>query len=120
MNRTVLVVEDDPWTRDVLELALESEGYGVELAVDGLDALDRLEAGRPSLIVLDLMMPHMNGFEFAEQLRLRGHRPGIPILVLTAAGRAGLKAETIGADGYLEKPFDVPTLLDEVARLAAA
>src|SRR4051794_13023576 len=74
VSRTVLVVDDDTWIRDVLEMALESAGYEVILAQDGLEALEQLDYHRPSLMILDLMMPNVNGFELAEQLRLRGLR----------------------------------------------
>jgi DNA-binding response OmpR family regulator len=116
----VLVVEDDCWIRDVLEMALESAGYNVVVADDGLDALDKLDAPRPDLILLDLMMPNVNGFEFAEQLRYRGLRPGTPLIVLTAADRAQQKAAAIGAEACIQKPFGLSPLLAEVSRLIGA
>lgn len=86
-------------------------------ARDGQEALNRLSQCQPSLIVLDWMMPRMNALAFTQELRRRGPRPQIPILLLTADGNATAKAAQIGADAYLTKPFDLPVLLDEVARV---
>jgi two-component system response regulator MprA len=117
MSRSVLVVDDDRDIREFVQIALECAGYDVEVAGGGVEAIERLEARQPELIVLDLMMPEMNGFQLAEQLRLRGLRPRIPLLVLSAASQVLYKADWIEAEGCLEKPFVVPTLLEEVARL---
>lgn len=118
-NGIVLVVEDDQGLRETLEDLLRGEGYSVLLARDGLDALEKLDSSMPSVILLDLMMPRLDGFGFAAELDRRGLRPMLPIIVLTADGSARKKAERIGAEGHLAKPFDIPELLDEVARLAA-
>ena len=120
MGRLVLVVDDDPMIRDLLEIALTREGFDVATAADGLEALEQVDRQPPGLILLDLMMPRMNGVAFAEELGRRGLRPGIPILVLTAAGPAERDAGQIGAEGYLPKPFPLPTLLEQVGRLATA
>jgi two-component system chemotaxis response regulator CheY len=119
-GRTVLVVDDDELLRESVRLALADEGYDVVAARDGAHALEQLNGRRPALILLDLMMPDVNGFQFIEQLRQRGLYPGIPVLAVTAASQALWKAEWIEADGCLEKPFDIQTLLDTVDRLAVA
>jgi len=113
-----LVVDDDRGIRETLTAALELDGYEVAAAPDGAAALDHLEGERPVLVVLDIMMPGMDGFAFADELRRRGLRAGLPILVLTADGRAREKAARVGAEGWLAKPFDVAELLDRVAALA--
>ena len=118
MGKAVLVVDDDPWVRDMLELALLGEGYEVTLAGDGVEAIERVEARRPSLILVDLMMPRMNGFEFAEQLRLRGLRSAIPLLAVTGAGEGVWSTAGLEADGLVTKPFRLPELFDAVAGLA--
>jgi CheY-like chemotaxis protein len=118
LDRTVLVVEDDTGLQETLEDLLAFEGYSVTVAKDGLDALAKLGDPPPAVILLDVMMPRMDGYAFAEELRRRGLHPGIPILILTADGRAQQKAERIGAAGYLEKPFDLGELLRQVARCA--
>jgi two-component system response regulator MprA len=112
----ILVVDDELAVRTALERALRLEGYEVDLASDGVEALDRLPEIHPDAIVLDVFMPRMDGIAVSTQLRARGDR--VPILLLTAgddvADRvAGLDA---GADDYLVKPFVLEELL---ARLRA-
>ena len=118
MNRTILVVEDDHGLQVTLTSILEDEGYDVVVAENGAVALAKLEELQPALILLDIGMPVMDGITFADELRDRGLRPRIPVLAITADGRAPQKAERAGADGCLTKPFAVPTLLHEVERLA--
>jgi CheY-like chemotaxis protein len=108
----ILVVDDDPEIRDVVRWLLEDEGWTVETASDGRDALERATQVRPALIVLDMGLPIMSGEEVAMRLRVYYHEPP-PIVVVSADGRAGEKAARIGAAAYLHKPFDV----DELARL---
>jgi CheY-like chemotaxis protein len=117
LNPTVLVVDDDLGVQETLEAILEFEGYNVMVAGDGLEALKRLDEQVPALIVLDIMMPRMDGFAFALALEERGLRPEVPILVLTADGRAQQKAERARAESYLHKPFEVTDLLDKVEQL---
>lgn len=112
----LLVADDDHALRQVLDRALRFEGYTVDLAVDGADALSRIAALAPDLIVLDVMMPTVDGLETCRRLRRSGDRT--PVLMLTARDRvtdtvAGLDA---GADDYLAKPFELQELL---ARLRA-
>lgn len=117
MGKLVLVVDDDSGIRDVLADALDLEGYEVILASNGREALARVDETTPALIVLDIMMPGMDGFAVAADLERRAMRPGVPILVLTADGRAAEKAARMGAEGYIQKPFAVSALLQEVARI---
>lgn len=120
MGRTVLVIDDDADIQATLKGLLEDEGYTVLTADDGLDGLDRLDGTHPDLILLDLMMPRMDGYAFADELSRRGLRPAIPIIVLTADGRARQKAAQVSADGYAEKPFSLLALLEQVNRLTGA
>lgn len=113
-NRTrVLIVEDDPVMQDLLASMLQFEGFDTVVAGDGLAALDVLTTMdvSPAVILLDLMMPRMDGYAFAEERRTRGLAPGVPVIVLTADGRAEQKAVTLGAQGGLAKPFEVDQLL---------
>jgi CheY-like chemotaxis protein len=112
---TVLVVDDDPDLRTVLRLLLEDEGYTVQLAGDGYDALARVQAETPDLILLDLNMPLMTGGEVA--VALREQRCSAPIVIMTAAGEATRAATRLGAAGSLAKPFDLDTVLEIVERL---
>jgi CheY-like chemotaxis protein len=111
----VLVVDDDPDILDAICDILESEGYVTRRARHGQEALERLGTELPQLILLDLMMPVMDGVSFAHALAERRIRPEIPIVVISADGSAQ-KASSIGARAFLAKPFDIDALLAEVAR----
>ncbi|MDQ4075608.1 MAG: response regulator [Chloroflexota bacterium] len=117
MSSKVLIVDDDPGIQETLEAILEFEGYEVSLARDGIEALSYLEEELPGLILLDLMMPRMDGFALTQELERRGLRAALPIIVLTADGRAQEKAARLRAEDYVEKPFELSDLLDKVARL---
>ncbi len=117
MRGPILVVDDDRDMQATIAAILEDEGFDVRLAGDGLDALAALETTRPALILLDITMPRMDGYAFAEELRRRGAHAAIPIVVLTADGRAEEKAARVGADAYLAKPFGLSELLDCVGQL---
>jgi CheY-like chemotaxis protein len=114
---SVLVVEDDFDLRDALVPILEYEGHKVVSAANGREALDQLHGmPAPSVILLDLMMPVMNGEDFrAAQLR-DPRLASIPVVVLSAHPRAEEQAARMGAVGCLKKPFDVDALLDLVRR----
>ena len=112
----VLVVDDEPPLRAALQRALRLEGYEVSLAPDGRAALERLSVDEPDVVVLDVLMPEVDGLEVCRQMRRRGQ--SVPVLMLTARDEvsdrvAGLDA---GADDYLVKPFALEELL---ARLRA-
>ncbi|MDH3539899.1 MAG: response regulator transcription factor [Acidimicrobiia bacterium] len=116
MAMNVLVVDDDAAVRNSLDRALRLNGYEVDLAVDGVDALNRVSVSPPDAIVLDVLMPNMDGLEVCRRMRSFGDQT--PILMLTAQDGvservAGLDA---GADDYLPKPFALEELL---ARLRA-
>ena len=113
LARRVLVVDDDPDILDALSEILEVEGYTVERARNGREALQRIEQAIPDLVLLDLMMPVMDGSEFARNLA-PGARP--PIIVLSADRNVSTKAREIGALGWLAKPFELSDLLAAVKR----
>ncbi|HEX9017254.1 MAG TPA: response regulator [Chloroflexota bacterium] len=115
----MLIIDDD---RDLLELmafVLSAEGFDVETAGEGREALDKVGESMPGLILLDMKMPVMNGWEFAAEFHRR-HGAGIPIVVVTAAENAEKRAEEIGASGWVSKPFDVGYLVRVVRRHLAA
>lgn len=111
--RTVLVVDDDPDLRELMRLLLEGAGYRVETARDGREALERVFAHAPALVLLDMKMPGMNGWQFARTLR-QTHNRRIPIVVVTAGDDARRTAEEVGAEAYLGKPFELDDVLKVV------
>jgi CheY-like chemotaxis protein len=117
--KRVLVVDDDTPTREAVEAILDDEGYEVRTAQHGQEALERLASWTPDAILLDMRMPVMDGWAFAEQYR-RTSGPHAPILVLTAAADASRSAREIGATGTVPKPFSIGDLLAALERLAAA
>jgi DNA-binding response OmpR family regulator len=112
----VLVVEDDQDLLALLEMVLSEAGHRVRTAREGGAALERVSEELPGVILLDMRMPGMNGWEFAREFRTR-HGRACPIVVVTAAENARLRAEEIGADGWLAKPFELDDVLALVARL---
>ena len=109
-SKTILVVDDDQDLLELLAFVLSSEGYDVRTASDGLEALNVVEDRMPNLILLDMRMPVMDGWEFASEFHSR-FDAGIPIVVVTAAENAEKRAEEIGASGWISKPFDVGSLI---------
>ena len=115
LSRRVLVVDDEVSIREFVELFLTGEGYQVTTAGHGADALEAAERWQPAVILLDMRMPVMDGWEFARAYRGRPG-PHAPIVVVTAARDAAESAGQIQADGYLAKPFDLEALLALVGR----
>lgn len=110
----ILLVEDDRTIRTIVEEALAEEGYEVSSARHGAAALAELRQGRPDLILLNLAMPVMDGWDFARRYHATPP-PHAPIIILSAMARAPQHAAALGATGVLGKPFD----LDELARVIA-
>jgi len=117
-GRPILVVDDDQAIRESIAAALEFDGYPVRLAADGAEALEAMAEQRPSLVVLDMVMPVLDGRAFAEELRIRGFDP--PILVISASQDPERSAKEIGASGSVAKPFDIQQLLTKVEQLRVA
>ena len=122
MNRKILVVEDDPSALRLAGYALEQEGYQVITASDGLEGVRKARDEHPDLIILDIMLPGLDGYEVCQQLRKEPETAKLPILILSAKAReidkdTGLK---IGADDYLTKPADPSTIVAKVKALLAS
>jgi two-component system, OmpR family, response regulator MprA len=113
----ILVVDDDRAVRESLRRSLSFNGYSVELAQDGVEALEAISNDRPDAVVLDVMMPRMDGLEVCRQLRSTGD--DLPILVLTARDTTSEKVAGLdaGADDYLPKPFALEELLARMRAL---
>ncbi|MGW3568841.1 response regulator transcription factor [Streptomyces sp. NPDC000941] len=113
----ILIVDDEPAVREALQRSLAFEGYLTETALDGLDALEKVGAYDPELIVLDVLMPRMDGLTAARRLRATGVT--VPVLMLTARDTVGDRVTGLdaGADDYLVKPFELDELLARIRAL---
>jgi len=113
-KRHILVVEDDPSITLGLEMNLEAEGYDVTIAVDGEDGLARVLSSMFDLVILDVMLPKMNGFEVVKAIRSRGNH--VPVVMLSARGAEMDKVMglELGAEDYITKPFSLAELLARV------
>ncbi len=114
---TIVVADDDPDIRRLVADILRDEGYRVLTAADGQEALALIRRRAPALVLLDLQMPLLTGWDVLERLRAEGIRA--PVVFMTAAHRARSEAERHAVAGFLAKPFDVDELLAVVARHAA-
>lgn len=114
--RPILVVDDDPSIRQLVGDVLEEAGYDVLLAADGAQALSVLADASPSLLLLDIQMPGVDGPSFARELRMALRR--VPLVILTGVDDPRHEADRCNAEAYLTKPFDAPELLRVVRRFA--
>jgi CheY-like chemotaxis protein len=116
------VVDDDEVIRQLIAVNLELEGFEVHTAVDGQDCLDRVVELRPDVITLDVMMPRLDGWVTATQLRRNPETSGIKVVLITARAQDEDRdrGQQVGADAYLTKPFDPAEMIRVVRALAAA
>src|SRR5205823_10882108 len=112
--KKILVVDDDPAIRDVVVDILEMSDYKVKTASNGAEALDQIRSEQPAAVLLDLMMPVMDGWEFLRRCRECASCASVPVVVMSAAHDAAEAASVVGAQGYLAKPFDMDKVLDVV------
>ncbi|HYM25193.1 MAG TPA: response regulator [Vicinamibacterales bacterium] len=118
MKKHVLVVDDSPTDRQIATLLLQRQGYDVTTAIDGEDALEKVAAAPPPLIVLDIILPKMNGYQVLRQLKAAPETRGIKVILVSSKNQEsdrfwGLKQ---GADDYIAKPYPDEALLNAVAR----
>jgi diguanylate cyclase (GGDEF)-like protein len=115
-GESLLVVDDDPFIARLLEIELRAAGYEVRVASDGSQALTAAQERCPDLVLADVMMPNMDGFELTRRLRQDPRTAAVSIIMLTARGLSADKLEgfAIGADDYIVKPFDTPELLARI------
>jgi CheY-like chemotaxis protein len=116
----VLVVDDEPTLRELIADALRDWGFEAQTATDGADALEVLHRWIPDVIVLDLMMPRLDGTGFTELMRLNPRFASLPVLLVTAAYGARVAAERVGARAVLTKPFELEQLVETVMKLSGA
>ncbi|WP_203902965.1 response regulator transcription factor [Virgisporangium aliadipatigenens] len=117
----VLVVDDDEDIRVLVAARLEAAGYRADMVADGPEALRAIRDDKPDLVILDVMMPGMSGFDVCREIREDPAVADLPVIMLTARddGVAKLLGRARGADRYLAKPFDAPDLLSAVEELTA-
>lgn len=115
----VLVVEDEDNIAMALDYLLTREGYVHGRVANGADAMPRIRADRPDVVLLDVMLPEVSGYEICQDIRLDPELRGVRILMMTARGSAleRRKGLELGADGFIAKPFELKELRDELKRL---
>jgi CheY-like chemotaxis protein len=118
--RNILVVDDDPGVLQTVTDILSYDGYRVIPAAHGAEALQAMRRTRPDVVLLDLMMPVMDGWTFARACRSDPTFAEVPIIVMSAAHDSEAAARTLGAQGHISKPFDLLHLLDTVGRVSEA
>lgn len=124
MKPTIMVVDDEPHIRDMLTLLLEMHGFAVSTAVDGLDAWEKVSQDQPDVIILDVMMPVMDGITLCQKLRAHPETTHLPVIMLSGKTQFGAEAEGLaaGANYYMWKPMktvelvaNIRTVLEQVA-----
>jgi len=117
MAERILVVDDEPDILDLVELTLASRDFEVDTATNGREALEKARSGRPDLVLLDLSMPDMDGFEVIERLRSDARTSELPVIMLTARAQISdkLRGLSTGADDYITKPFNLDDLVSRVS-----
>ncbi|HUK65936.1 MAG TPA: response regulator [Anaeromyxobacteraceae bacterium] len=114
--RSVLVVDDDRDIRETLQEVLELEGYEVTTARNGLEALARMRAERPAIVLLDLFMPVMDGLEFRRRQLEEAELAEVPVVVVSAAAGVEDRIASLGVAGHLEKPLRIESLFEVMER----
>jgi CheY-like chemotaxis protein len=119
MKKRILLVEDNPTAAGMMQIQLEFLGYDVEVANDGLEAIKMASLLRPDLIVLDMRMPYLDGYDTAKRLRATPELKDVPILAATAYAERGAREKCLasGCHGYISKPFEHQQLKDAISKL---
>ncbi|MBL4685864.1 MAG: response regulator transcription factor [Nannocystaceae bacterium] len=117
-GKSILVIEDDASVRSLLEKALTSRDYRVRLVADGLEGLTTLESSKPDLMIVDIMMPRLDGMSFVKAIKGNALTKPIPVIFLTAKNdpQTMIAGINLGAKYYVTKPFQLEELLSKVAR----
>ena len=118
-GKRILLADDEEDIKTIVTMFLQAQGYEVITAFDGLDTLEKIQSDRPDLLLLDIMMPVLDGFEVCKRLRANPETAELPILMLSAAAHSesitrGMKA---GANDYIVKPFEPEMLLEKIRRI---
>ena len=118
-EKKILVVDDELDVQSILSFRLEINGYSVIVASDGEEGLEKIKKENPDLVLLDLMLPKMNGFEICRMVKFDDRLKGLPIIILSALDKEEDKKKALdsGADAYFLKPFDLEGLLTKIKLL---
>jgi adenylate cyclase len=118
-KKRILIVDDELDLIDLVSARLELHGYDVATAADGEEGLEKARALRPDLILLDVMMPKMNGYQVCQMLKGDAQCKSIPVILLTARGQEKDRdlGKEVGADGYVIKPFEAQELMEQIETL---
>lgn len=121
MAKKILIVDDESDLVETLTFRLEASGYDIVSAHDGQEGLEKARSEKPDLILLDVMMPKVNGFQVCRELKNDEKTKGIKIVILTAKSQESDKfwGKNVGADGYISKPFEASELLAKIEELLA-
>ncbi len=116
MSKRILYIEDNPDNRMLVRRVLMAEGYTVEEAVDGPSGLKAAEASPPDLVLIDINLPEVDGYEVTARMKQLPHLLGVPIIAVTANVMKGDREKTLaaGCDGYIQKPIDIDSLPSEI------
>ena len=119
MGRKILITEDSPTILEILKSVLVEEGYEVIAAADGQQALNLAKTEKPDLIILDLMLPKIDGYKVCRMLKFDEKYKNIPIIMLTARTKESDEklGKEVGADAYIKKPFEPEMMIDEIKKL---
>ena len=119
MSNRILVVDDEMYILNILDFSLDSEGFKVVTAANGEEALFKADELKPDLIILDVMMPKIDGFEVCRALKAKKDTNAIPVILLSAKDRDAdkKKGQEVGADRYMTKPFSPGKLIETVQEL---
>ena len=117
MTPRILIVDDSPEIRKVMEAILDSCGYLVLIAEDGLEAWEVFGRDRPSMVVMDIEMPGLDGCEVCRRIKSQPETCDIPVLLVSGCGRVAELAQSAGADAFLSKPFYLKDLVGQVGSL---
>ena len=119
MTKKILIIDDEPQLVDMLKIRLESNNFGVIAAYDGQEGLEKARKEKPDLIILDLMLPKIDGYKVCRMLKFDNEYKNIPIILVTSRSQESDKkmGEEVGADAYITKPFEPQVLLKSIKKL---
>lgn len=120
MAKKIVVIDDEPNITKLLQAFLERKGYQIFLAYDGMSGYELVEKETPHLVITDLLLPRLHGFEVCKKVKENPKLAHIPVILMTAIykkTRYKLEGKGYGADDFIEKPFELPTLLSKIEKL---